>query len=302
MSARSTSPSSILIGTSQSMRMPSRTSLRCSWVLPPVARARVSSTEVIPVLHARSLPDVSAMQSFPFERYIMVGTVRSQFLRRGGSVKLFSFWRSLATFRVRIALNLKGLVPEEVIDVDLMQGRQRDAKYRAVNPQMLLPALVDGEGPALFQSLAIMEYLEETHPQPPLLPQGARARARVRGLAQIVACDSHPLLVTRVREYLEHELKLDEPTRLKWIHNWIGEAVKALEANLAGSDDTGRYCHGDAITIADICLASQAAGANFYKYDLAPFPTVRRIVDACMQNDAFARAHPLRQPGAPKAA
>ena len=117
-------------------------------------------------------------------------------------MKLFSFWRSLATFRVRIALNLKGLTPEEVIDVDLMKGRQRDAKYRAVNPQMLLPALVDGEGPALFQSLAIMEYLDETHPRPPLLPQGARARARVRGLAQIVACDSHPLLVPRVREYL----------------------------------------------------------------------------------------------------
>ena len=168
-------------------------------------------------------------------------------------MKLFSFWRSLATFRVRIALNLKGLVPEEVIDVDLMQGRQRDAKYRAVNPQMLLPALVDGEGPALFQSLAIMEYLEETHPQPPLLPQGARARARVRGLAQIVACDSHPLLVPRVREYLEHEFKLDEPARLKWIHTWIGAALNALEANLAGSTETGRYCQGDAITIADIC-------------------------------------------------
>ena len=103
----------------------------------------------------------------------------------------------------------------------------------------------------------------------------------------------------RVREYLEHELKLDEPARLKWVHNWIGEALKALEANLAGSEDTGRYCQGDAVTIADICLASQAAGANFYKYDLAPFPTVRRIVDTCMQNDAFARAHPLRQPGAP---
>jgi maleylacetoacetate isomerase len=179
---------------------------------------------------------------------------------------------------------------------------QREAKYRAVNPQMVLPALVDGEGPALFQSLAIIEYLDETHPQPPLLPQGARARARVRGLAQIVACDSHPLLVPRVREYLEHELKLDEPTRLKWIHTWIGAALDALEANLAASEETGRYCHGDAITLADICLASQAAGANFYKFDLAPFPTVRRIVDACMQNDAFARAHPLRQPGAPQAA
>ena len=221
---------------------------------------------------------------------------------KGKCVKLYSFWRSLATFRVRIALNLKGLVPEEVVDVDLMQGRQRDAAYRAVNPQMLLPALLDGEGPMLFQSLAIMEYLDETHPRPPLLPKAARARARVRALAQIVACDSHPLVVPRVREYLEHELRLDEPARLKWIQHWIGEALSALEDNLAGNPETGRYCEGDAITIADICLVSQATGANFFKYDLARFPTVRRITDLCMQNDAFARAHPLRQPGAPKAA
>ncbi len=215
-------------------------------------------------------------------------------------MKLFSFWRSLATFRVRIALNLKGLEPDEVVDIDLIKGKQREDAFRKVNPQMLIPALVDGEGPVLFQSLAIMEYLEETHPQPPLLPTGARARARVRALAQIVACDSHPLLVPRVREYLEHKLKLDEPTRLEWIHNWIGEALKALEANLSGSKETGRYCQGDAISIADICLVSQATGAAFFKYDLAPFPTVRRIVDACMQNDAVARAHPLRQPGAPQ--
>jgi maleylacetoacetate isomerase len=214
-------------------------------------------------------------------------------------VKLYSFWRSLATFRVRIALNLKGITPDEVVDVNLMQGRQREAGFRAVNPQMLLPALVDGEGPVLFQSLAILEYLDETHPQPPLLPSSPRARARVRALAQIVACDSHPLLVPRVREYLEHELKLGEPIRLKWIRHWIGEALQALEANLAGSKETGRYCQGDSITIADICLASQAMGANFFKYDLAPFPTVRRIADLCMQNEAFARAHPLRQPGAP---
>jgi maleylacetoacetate isomerase len=217
-------------------------------------------------------------------------------------VKLFSFWRSLATFRVRIALNLKGLVPDEVIDVDLIKGKQREDAFRKVNPQMVLPALIDGDGPVLFQSLAIMEYLDETHPQPPLLPSSPRARARVRGLAQIVACDSHPLLVPRIREYLEHELKLDEPTRLRWIQHWIGAALKAIEANLAGSQETGRYCHGDAITIADICLVSQATGAHYYKYDLAPFPTVRRIVDACMQNEAFARAHPMRQPGAPQAA
>ena len=215
-------------------------------------------------------------------------------------MKLFSFWRSLATFRVRIALNLKGLAPDEVVDVDLMKGKQREEAFRAVNPQMLLPALVDGDGPALFQSLAIIEYLDETHPQPPLLPKDPRGRAHAcadwrrsspaipircwcRGCASISSTSSSST----------------SPPRLKWIHNWIGEALKALEANLAGSKETGRYCHGDAITIADICLVSQAAGANFFKYDLAPFPTVRRIVDTCMQNDAFARAHPLRQPGAP---
>src|SRR3954470_9939234 len=122
------------------------------------------------------------------------------------AMKLFSFWRSLATYRVRIALNLKGIQPDEVIDVNLMKGQQRAAEFRAVNPMMALPALIDGEGPALFESLAIIEYLDEVHPHPRLLPSDPRGRARVRGLAQIVACDSHPLLVPRVREYLEHEL------------------------------------------------------------------------------------------------
>lgn len=213
-------------------------------------------------------------------------------------MKMFSFWRSLATFRVRIALNLKGLSPE-VVDVNLMQGKQREAAFRSVNPQMLIPALIDGDGPPLFQSLAIIEYLDETHPHPRLLPADPRARARVRGLAQIVACDAHPLIVPRVREYLEREFKLDEAARNKWIQHWLGEALKALETNLVGSKETGRYCQGDAITIADICLVSHATGSNFFKYDLAPFPTVRRIVDECMKNDAFARAHPLKQPGAP---
>ncbi len=215
-------------------------------------------------------------------------------------MKLFSFWRSLATFRVRIALNLKGLRPDEVVDINLMKGQQREAAFRAVNPMMAIPALTDGEGPALFESLAIIEYLDETHPQPPLLPKDARGRARVRGLAQIIACDSHPLLVPRVREYLEHEIKLDEPTRTKWCQHWIREALTAIETHLKGKE-TGRYCHGDQVSIADICLASQAAGAAFYKVDMAPYPTVNRIIDACQAIDAFARAHPLKQPGAPAA-
>ena len=128
-------------------------------------------------------------------------------------MKLFSFWRSLATYRVRIALNLKGITPDEVIDVNLMKGKQREEAFRKVNPMMAIPALVDGDGPALFESLAIIEYLDETHPNPPLLPKEPKARARVRGLAQIVACDSHPLIVPRVREYLAHEFKVDEAGR-----------------------------------------------------------------------------------------
>src|SRR5690242_21805658 len=130
-------------------------------------------------------------------------------------MKMFSFWRSLATYRVRIALNLKGLTPE-IVEVNLMKGEQRDAKFRAVNPMMAIPALVDGDGPAMFESLAIIEYLDETHPNPPLLPRDARRRARVRGLAPIVASVSHPLLVPGVRALLEHQLKLDEAAAATW--------------------------------------------------------------------------------------
>jgi maleylacetoacetate isomerase len=216
-------------------------------------------------------------------------------------VKLFGFWRSLATFRVRIALNLKGIVPEEVVSVDLLKGEQRTPDFHQVNPQRLLPALVDGDGPPLFQSLAILEYLDEKHPRPPLLPADARGRARVRALSQIVACDSHPLMVPRVRNFLEHELKLDEALRNKWIRHWVSEGLAALEGHLARDRATGRYCHGNQVTMADICLVSHAVGANFFNVDLAPFPTVARVVAMCMEEDAFARAHPLKQPGAPQA-
>jgi maleylacetoacetate isomerase len=217
-------------------------------------------------------------------------------------MKLFSFWRSLATFRVRIALNIKGITPDEVIQVNLMKGDQREATYRAVNPMMALPALVpDDGGPALFESLAIIEYLEETHPNPPLLPRDPRGRARVRGLAQIVACDSHPLIVPRVREYLAHEFKLDETAVSKWCQHWHLAAITALEAHLKDKA-TGRYAHGDTITMADIFLASQAAGAKYYAVDTAPFPNFTRIVNELSTIDAFARAHPMKQPGAPAAA
>ena len=216
-------------------------------------------------------------------------------------MKLYSFWRSLATFRVRIALNIKGIVPAEVADIDLMKGRQRDTAFRAVNPQMMIPALVEDDGKVLFESLAIIDYLNEVHPDPPLLPADPPGRARVRGLAQIVACDAHPLIVPRVREYLEHEFKLDEPMRMTWCRHWIAEALRALEAHLKDETQTGRYCHGDTVSIADICLVSHVVGAKFFGVDVAPFPTVLRVVNTCLALDAFARAHPLQQPGAPAA-
>jgi maleylacetoacetate isomerase len=212
-------------------------------------------------------------------------------------MKLFSFWRSLATYRVRIALNLKGLVPDEVVDVNPIKGAQREAAYRAVNPMMARPALIDGEGPILFESLAIIEYLDETHPKPAAAAARRSGSARVRGLAQIVACDSHPLIEPRVRKYLEHEFKLDEPTRIKWCQHWHTAALTALEAHLKDAA-TGRYCHGDAITLADICLAGQAAGEKYFSVDTASFSNFTWIANLLSTIDDFARAHPLKQPGA----
>jgi len=213
-------------------------------------------------------------------------------------MKLFSFWRSLATYRVRIALNLKGITPDEVIDVNLPQGKQREESFRKINPMMAIPALVENDGTVLFESLAILEYLDETHPNPPLLPKDPKGRARVRGLAQIVAADSHPLIVPRVREYLAHEYKLDEAGVTKWAQHWHRAALTGLETHLQ-DNATGKHAHGDQITIADSCIAIQAAGAAFFKVDLGPFPNFKRVADACMQNEAFARAHPMKQPGAP---
>lgn len=213
-------------------------------------------------------------------------------------MKLYGFWRSLAAFRVRIALNMKGIAYDEV-SINLLTGAQHGDEYKRVNPQGVVPALVDGAAPVLFQSLAILEYLDEKHPQPALLPQGIGDRARVRGLAQIVACDAHPLVVPRIRNYLEKDLALDEPTRNKWIQHWVYEAVKAIEANLATDKRTGTYCHGDQVTIADICLATHMIGGKLFNCDFTPYPIASRIVDACMKHDAFARAHPLKQQGAP---
>jgi maleylacetoacetate isomerase/maleylpyruvate isomerase len=217
-------------------------------------------------------------------------------------MKLYGFWRSLATIRVRVALNLKGVAADEQVSVNLLKGEQHDAQFRKVNPQGAVPALVLDDGkPALFQSLAIIEYLDETHPEPPLLPPDPRGRARVRGLSLIAAADGHPLIVPRVRHYLEHELKIGEDDRNKWLAHWTGEALKAMEGHLAGSPDTGRYSHGDSVTMADLCLASQVIGAQFFKADTAGVPTVMRIFAECMKLPAFEYAHPLKQPDAPQA-
>lgn len=215
-------------------------------------------------------------------------------------MKLYGFWRSLATYRVKVALALKGIKVDEV-SIDILKGMQHQADYKAVNPQAVVPALVlDDGGPPLFQSMAIMEWLEEMKPQPPLLPRDPRSRARVRGLALIAAADGHPLVVPRIRVYMEKELKLDEATRNKWLSHWTLEALKAIEVHLKTEKETGRFSHGDSPTIADICLAGQVIGAiGYFKCDVSGVPTVMRIYEECMKIDAFAAAHPLKQPGAP---
>lgn len=213
---------------------------------------------------------------------------------------MYGFWRSAAAFRVRIALNLKRLEFEEVM-IDLDAGEQHAPAYRAINPQAVVPSLFVDDGPPLTQSLAILEYLEETHPAPALLPDDARGRARVRALALIWAADHHPLIVPRVRRYLAEALHQDEAARTAWVRHWFREGLAIGEMRLAGAAETGRFCHGEAPTIADLCLMSQAMGARGFKVDFSDLPTVSRIVETCLAQDAFPRALPLRQPGAPAA-
>jgi len=211
---------------------------------------------------------------------------------------MYGFWRSAASFRVRIAMNLKGLAYEETM-IDLDAGEQHAPAFKAINPAAAVPALFVDDGPPLIQSLAILEYLEELHPEPALLPPDARGKARVRALSLIFAADHHPLITPRVRRYLADTLRIDDADRTQWIRHWFREGLAQGEARLAGDPATGRFCHGDAPTIADLCLVSQAMGARGFKVETADLPTVHRIVEACLSIDAFARAVPLRQPGAP---
>jgi len=215
------------------------------------------------------------------------------------TMRLYGFWRSLASYRVRVALAIKGISAEQ-ISINLLQGMQHGDEYKGINPQSVVPALIVDHGPPLFQSMAIMEYLEETYPNPPLLPKDPRGRARVRGLSQIVVSDGHPLVVPRIRAYLEKALGQDEAARNTWLAHWTLQALQALEAHLAKERETGRYCHGDAPTLADICLASQVLGAKFFNVDTSAMPTVVRIFEECMRIDAFERSQPHKQPDAPK--
>jgi maleylacetoacetate isomerase len=212
-------------------------------------------------------------------------------------MQLYTYFRSSAAYRVRIGLSLKGLSAEARF-VDLRGGAQLAAEYRALNPQGLVPLLVD-DGFVLSQSLAILEYLDEIAPEPPLLPQDPRGRARVRSLAYVVACDIHPLQNLRVQRYLARELGHDEAAVLGWVRRWIGAGLGALEALVAGHPETGRLCHGDSPTLADVCLVPQLANADRYGcWDPGAWPTLARIRDACATLDAFRAAEPSRQPDA----
>lgn len=208
---------------------------------------------------------------------------------------LYDFFRSSAAYRVRIALNLKGLSAERRY-IHLRRGEQRAADYLAVNPQGLVPTLVV-DGATLTQSLAIIEYLEEKHPSPPLLPKNAADRAWVRSVALSIACDIHPLNNLRVLNYLERELQADEPRRNEWYRHWIQEGFAALEAQLAARA-SGAYCLGDSPTVADVCLVPQVANAARLKVPMEPYPRIRAINDACLALPTFDRARPQNQPDA----
>ena len=210
-------------------------------------------------------------------------------------MQLYGFWRSLATYRVRIALNLKGMqVPETMIDLD--RGDQHQPAFRKLNPMGAVPALILQDGTALTQSLAILEWIEEIEPLPPLLPKEPRARARARALCAITAADTHPLVVPRVQAYLGRTW--DEPARMAWNRHWFKEGLEAYEIQVG----PGPFSCGDEPGLADACLASHVAGAQRFGVELEPYAAVRRIHENCTARQEFVRAHPLRQAGAPAAA
>ena len=213
-------------------------------------------------------------------------------------MKLYGYWRSLAAFRVRIALNLKG-VPFDVESLDLVKGDQFDDAYRVLNPQMVVPTLV-GDDVTLSQSMAILEYLDETHPEPPLLPADAAGRARVRSLCMISVADTHPLVVPRIRKYITQELGHDEAALTAWLQHWLRAGLAATETRLAGDAATGTYCHGDAVTMADLCTVPQLGAAGLFGVAVDDYPVTKGIFDACMALPAFFDARPQAQPDFPE--
>ena len=207
-------------------------------------------------------------------------------------MRLYDYWRSSAAYRVRIALNFKELVYEQV-PVDLRAGAQRAPDFLEINPQGLVPVLEDA-GVRLTQSLPILNYLEERYPTPALLPKDAPGRATSRAIAVAIACEIHQLNNLRVLQYLERELGLGEAQRLAWYRHWMAEGLGPIEAMLARS--AGAFCVGDAPSLADCCLVPQVYNARRYQCDLDPYPTIRRIDERCRELEAFAQAAPERQP------
>jgi maleylacetoacetate isomerase len=211
-------------------------------------------------------------------------------------MKLYNYFRSSAAYRVRIALELKGL-SYDYLSVHLAKGEQYLPEFAAINPQSLVPVLEE-DGHRLYQSLAIMQYLDETHPDPPLLPADAVERSRVRSLALLIACEIHPLNNPRVLNYLTDKLAISEEQKLEWYQHWVKTGFTALEKRLADEQGTGRFCQGDAPGFADCVLVPQVANAKRFKVDLGAFPTIVRINDECLKLEAFQRAAPERQPDA----
>ena len=212
---------------------------------------------------------------------------------------LYTFWRSQAAYRVRIALALKGLQYERTY-IDLIKGDQHGDAYRAVHPGGVLPTLIDGDGPPLVESLAILEYLEEKQPSPPLLPADLRLRAHARGIAQMMVVDTHPYIVPRVRKQLAERFGIDDAGWSDWLRHWFAAGSQSVETLLSNDGRTGKFCCGDEPTVADICLVPQLVSGMVLKVlDVAGYPTCKRIFDTCMELDAFSATHPRRQPDFP---
>jgi maleylpyruvate isomerase len=210
------------------------------------------------------------------------------------TIQLYGFWRSNAAFRVRVALALKNL-PFEEIDVDILSGRQFDTEYAELNPEHFVPTLVH-DGHRVFQSLAIMEYLDDIRPEPRLVPVDAKERAYARSLALVSVADTHPLVVPRVRKQLAKAFGADVPAIESWCKHWTTEGLAAYERHLS-QRPPAPFAVGDAPTIADICIAGQIVLAEFFGLDVAPFPEVTTLAKRCFALPAFANAHPFRQPG-----